>query len=445
MSENRGMAPSSTISPAERSIRQHASIGLLALVCLLGGVGGWSAMASIQGAVIAAGVVVVETSKKRVQHAEGGIVKTIHVKDDDQVGAGDNLFELDDTQIRAELDIIEARLFEAEAKQRRLLAGQEGLSAFTVPATLRRQVEKRPEWRGVVEVQQELLRTRRLMRENQEAQHLEQIARLEAEVSGYREQEAGRRAEYLLIKGEIKAIETLTDKGLALRQGLNNLRRQEADIRAERGRLATDRARAEGEIKELRVRLAEIGTRFDHDRLTALEETSASILDLNAQKVEAKDRQTRLVVRAPRGGFVHELAVHTVGAVIAPGETLLHIVPITDALVIEAKVRTVDIDQLHLGQEAQIRFPAFNNRTTPTLTAIVRSISADQSLNEQTGETYYTTRLILDEGETDRFDQGDTILAGMPAEVLITSEERTVLSYLIKPLNDQIARAFREE
>jgi len=157
------------------------------------------------------------------------------------------------------------------------------------------------------------------------------------------------------------------------------------------------------------------------------------------------DRRARLTVKAPRGGFVHELTVHTIGAVIAPGETLLHIVPKTDALVIEAKVRPVDIDQLHQGQEAQIRFPAFNSRTTPTLNATIRSISADQSLNEQTGETYYTARLILNEGEAPRLDQDDAILAGMPAEVLITSEERTVLSYLMKPLSDQVARAFREE
>lgn len=445
MSENRGVALSLSGSLAERSIGRHALIGLLALACLVFGVGGWSAVASIQGAVIAAGVVVVETSKKRVQHAEGGIVKVIHVADGDQVEAGDVLFELDDTRTRAELDIIQSRLFEADVKRHRLLAGQEGLSAFTLPARLQKQVAKNPERRSVVAVQQDLLRTRKQLRRHQEAQHQEQITRLEAELAGYGEQEAGRQAEYRLVRSEIKAIETLTDKGLALRQGLNSLRRQEADIRAERGRLATDKARADGQIGELRVKLAEIGTRFENDRLTAREETGAMILDLKAQKVDAADRLARLTVKAPRGGFVHELAVHTVGAVILPGETLLHIVPKTDALVVEARVRPVDIDQLHRGQGARIRFPAFNSRTTPTLDATIRSISADQSLNEQTGETYYTVRLILDESESERLDQGDTILAGMPAEVMITSEERTVLSYLMKPLGDQVTRAFREE
>jgi len=417
---------------------------MLALLLLLFGVGGWSALASIQGAVIAAGTVVVETNKKRVQHAEGGIVAEIHIADGDQVGAGDVLFHLDGTRIRAEQQILEGRRFDAEVKRERLLAELDDRSDVALSAVLRAQADANPEFAAMVRVQAHLLRSRQAMRAHQDGQHAEQIARLKAELDGVEQQQAGRQAERRLIGAEIKAIDMLTGKGLALRQGLNNLRRQDADVRAELGRLATDKARALGQIKELEIKRANLKSQFETEALGQLEETASRLSDVRAQLLAIEDRLRRLSIRAPKGGLVHELSVHTVGAVIAPGDTLLYIVPASDALIVEASIRTVDIDQVTIGQTAQIRFPAFNTRTTPTLKANVRSVSADQSVDEQTGQPFYTIRLAFDDGEAERIKDGK-ITPGMPAEVMVTSDERTVLSFLMKPLSDQVIRAFREE
>jgi len=428
----------------ERSIRRHARIGLLALLLLLFGVGGWSALASIQGAVIAAGTVVVETSKKRVQHAEGGIVAEIHITDGDQVEAGDVLFDLDGTRIRAEQQILDGRRFDAEVRKERLLAEVDGRARLTLPPELEAKAKAYSEFAAMVQVQADLLRSRLAMGVHQDDQHEEQIKRLKAELEGLEHQKAGRQKELKLISTEIKAIETLTGKGLALRQGLNNLRRQDADVRAELGRLATAMASAEGQIKELVIKRADLKSRFENDALTQLEETTRRLSDLRAQQLATEDRLRRLHIRAPRSGLVHELAVHTEGAVIAPGDTLMNIVPVSDALIIEANIRTMDVDQVAVGQTAQIRFPAFNTRTTPTLKAKVRSVSADQSVDEKTGEPYYTVRLTLLDDEAERIEDGK-ITPGMPTEVMVTSDERTVLSYLMKPLSDQVTRAFREE
>ncbi len=428
----------------ERSIRRHARVGMLALLLLIFGVGGWSALASIRGAVIAPGLVVVETSKKRVQHAEGGIVEAIHVAAGVHVEAGDMLFELDGTRIKAELQIIGTRLFDAEIKHVRLRAERDSRDGFVLPASLLTRSSSDPSFTRMVLVQHDLLAARQDMRRHQQGQHREQIERLRAELLGHREQQQGRRAELKLIRSEIKAVDTLTGKGLALRRQLNDLRRQEADAKADLGRLSTDMARAEGQIKELAIKLADIDTQFENDLLSQLEETSGTLSELKAQQLASEDRLRRLIIRAPRAGFVHELQVHTIGAVVGPGETLLHIVPENDGLIIEAKIRPVDIDQVALGQDAEIRFPTFNTRTTPSLAARIHSVSADQSQNEQTGESYYTVRLRLEEGEAARIKTGK-ITPGMPAEVLVTSEERTVISYLMKPLSDQITHAFREE
>jgi len=420
-----------------RTVRNHLLFALVAAIAVVGGIGGWATFTEISGAVVSSGTVVVETSTKLVQHREGGIVRDIRVKTGDTVKAGDLLIRLDDTVTRANLAVITKQLAELTAQELRLEAERDDLGAIEWP-------EDRKNGLGDIERgQQMLLEARRNSKEGRKNQLAEQIRQFNKQTEGLEAQVSAKVAEIELIDEELEDLDGLLDKQLVSKSRVTALRREKARLQGEYGDLIAQIARTKEAISERRIQILQIEESYRAEVLEQLQEARSRIAQLEEQKIAAEDELTRVDILAPRNGYVHQLSVHTIGGVIAPGETVMQIVPREDQLIVEAQVRPVDIGQMSPGQKARVRFPSFDQRTTPELNAELLTVSADLTEDERTGTSYYVARLVIDETELGKL--GDKALVpGMPVETFLQTGERTVLSYLVKPITDQIAHALRE-
>jgi len=427
-----------------RSIRRNLAVGLALVALLVGGAGAWAAMAEIAGAVVATGTVVVESEVKQVQHQEGGIVQEIRVRDGDAVAAGDLLIRLDDTVTRANLAVVTKQLLELGARQARLAAEQAEAAEVVFAAPVETSSGAQAGlWREIAESQQALFAARRVALAGRKRQLEEQIVQFERQIEGLAAQRDGKAAEIALIEEELTDLEALFAKKLVAKSRVTALKRDRARLVGERGGFIAQIAQAREAISERRIQILQLGEERRAEVLTELQEVRGRIAQLEEQKIAAEDQLRRVEIRAPRSGVVHQSAVHTIGGVLAGGETAMLIVPQEDGLVIEAQVAPVNIDQIGPGQAARVRFPSFDQRTTPELAATLLTVSPDLSRDETTGLTFYTARLAIAEEELVRLS-GRALVPGMPVEVFLTTQDRTVLSYLVKPLTDQIAHAFRE-
>lgn len=425
------------------SIRRHLWGAGLFLCALLVFIVGFFAWMEISGAVIAPGAVVVESNVKTVKHKEGGIVAEILVKDGDQVAAGDLLLRLDDAVTRANLAVVSTQLDEFLATEARLVAERDGRAAIAFPVAL----TGRADSAGIAAI---LDGQRRLMTARQAGflgridQLREQIRQLESQMDGLQVQSTAKADEIELIMIELAGLETLLDKQFVSANRVYAVRRDRTRLSGERGALTAEIARTGLAISERRVQILQLQEDFRADILQQLHETRSEIAKLQEQKVTAEDQLSRMDIRAPRAGHVHQLSVHTKGGVVSPAEVVLQVVPKEDSLLIESRVAPTDVDQLFAGQEATIRLPGLNQRTTPELRAAVLTVSAETSRDELAGEAFYTARLRLTEGEQEKLGD-DILLPGMPVEALIRTDDRSILSYLVKPIRDQVAHALREE
>lgn len=420
------------------SVRRHLLASLFLAFLLVGGVGAWAALTEISGAVVATGTVVVESNVKDVQHREGGIVAEVRVRDGDSVAAGDLLVRLDDTVTRANLAVITRQLVEFAARQARLVAEQSGASAVDFSGG-----HDGPGRAEIEQSQQALFEARRSTLAGRKQQLGEQVVQFERQIEGFAAQRDGKGEEIRLIEDELRDLEDLFARKLISRNRVTALRRDRARLIGERGGYVAQIAQAREAMSERRIQILQLEDERRAEVLQELQEVRARIAQLEEQKIAAEDQLSRVEIRAPRAGFVHQLSVHTIGGVVAPGETVMRIVPKADQLVIEAQIPPVSIDQVAAGQSARVRFPSFDQRVTPEVTAHLASVAPDLSRDERTGADFYTARLTIDEGELAKLD-GKALLPGMPVEVFLQTGERTVLSYLVKPLGDQIAHAMRE-
>jgi HlyD family secretion protein len=428
---------------AKRSIRIHTRLGLATIALLLGVVGGWAALTDIAGAVIATGTIVVDTHVKKVQHPTGGIVGEILAHDGDRVAAGDVLVRLDDTVTRANLAIVAKALDELGARKARLEAERDGAKAVTFPDALAARRHD-ADVAHVLAGESRLFDLRRQARGGQRGQLRQRIAQLEKEAQGYAAQERAKGSEITLIATELAGARELWTKNLMPITKLTALEREAARLEGERGQLAATIAQTKGKIAEIELQITQIDRDLRSEVGKELREIEARLGELAERKVAAEDQLKRIDIRAPQPGVVHLSSVHTVGGVIAAGEAIMLIVPQADRLTIEAKVATRDIDQVRIGQAAVLRFSAFNQRTTPEINGAVERISADAVVDQHSGNSYYTVRISLPAQEVKRLG-AVTLVPGMPVEVFVQTGARSVLSYLAKPLNDQIVRAFREK
>ena len=425
-----------------RSVRRHLLASLLVAALLLGGFGGWAAMARISGAVVAPATVVVETNVRRIQHQEGGIVREIAVQNGDRVASGDLLVRLDDTVTRANLAVVTRQLVDLYAQEARLVAERDESEEIAFNDRARGLVDD--DQLGLVEdSQKSLMDARRKSVTGRKDQLAEQIVQYRRQIEGLDAQLSAKGEEIELIEDELKDLMGLLEKRLVARARVTALQRDRTRLKGEHGGLVAKIAEVNEAISERRILMLQIDEQSRAEVLEQLQDTRARIARLEEQKIAAEDQLRRVEIRSPQAGTVHQLAVHTIGGVVGQGETLMLIVPKGDLLVIEAQVQPRDIAQIVPGQEARVRFPGFDQRTTPELAARVRTISADLARDNVTGARYFVARLFIPDEELARLD-GELLVPGMPAEAFITTQERTVLSYLVRPVTDQIAHAMRE-
>lgn len=427
-----------------RSLNRLIVFGVVICAGLVFGLGGWGAFASISGAVVAPGRVVVETSSKQVQHSEGGIIGAIQVKNGDRVEAGDILLVLDDTLTRANLAILRVHLDDLQTRIARLIAERDTAPRINWIDEFINRSRNDDQLAELIRGQKLVFEARRATQEGRRAQFKEQIVQAEEEIKGLAAQRDAKSDELILIDEELEGLEELRSKSLVSVNRVIALRRQKTSVRGDHGRLVGEIARTKAAVSETQLKLLQLDHDFQTQVAGELNVLRAETAELLERKAAAEDRLRRVVLRAPAAGFVHELSVHTVGGVVGAGETLMRIVPNLDSLVIEAPVAPQEIDRIYKGQPARIRFSAFNRRTTPEIDGTVEQVSADATLDPDTGSYRFMVRVTLDEGERGRLGSVP-VVPGMPAEVFIQTEQRQVLSYLLKPMTDQFVKAFREE
>jgi HlyD family secretion protein len=425
-----------------RSIARHVLFGLCALVLIGGGFALWATMAQLSGAVIASGTLVVDSNVKKVQHPTGGVIGELRVKEGDHVEAGQILVKLDETQTRANLAVLVNAINELLAREARLDAERTGANEISFPDQLLAQrsdvvVEK------VLGGEKKHFELRREARNGQKQQLQERAAQLVEQIGGLNTQISAKDAEVELVIKELGGIRQLWEKQLVPISKLTALEREAARLGGEKGQLVAAVAEAKGKIAEVQQQIIQIDQDMRSQGAQELAEVRAKLSELTERKIAAEDLLRRVDIRSPQTGTVHELAVHTIGGTVAPGEPIMLIVPDNDLLTVEAKVSPTDIAQLHLDQLAELRFSAFNSRVTPELSGHVTRVAPDITQDQRGGASYYVVRVGIDSGELEKL-KGLKFVPGMPVEVFVQTPPRSMISYLLKPLRDQAVRALRE-
>jgi HlyD family secretion protein len=434
------MTPSISISPQD-DLRRHSRMGLMLSAGFVALVFGWGAIAKVSGAVVAPGRVAVESSVKRVQHKEGGIVSQLLVRDGDQVKAGQLLARLDGTVPGANLSIIDNQLEEFLARRQRLRAERDQLGVIPTDAG---DLPHNDSFTRAMAVETRTLAARRALQTQRKAGLRDQINQAGLEADGLRAQIESGAAQHKLIDGELQGMRQLYAKGLAPLARVSQLERESRRLEGEGGQLKAEVAKARSKMAELRTQTYQLDSEYLAEVMNDLKDTDLKIAQLSGQQVAGADELRRVEVRAPASGQVQQLAFHTVGGVVAPGDTILVIVPTRDDLVVEAKIAPQSIDEVRPGQAARVRLTAFGAPNTPVLNARIDSLSSDIQTDERSGATYYVARLKISQADLPR-DVRSRMVAGMPAEVQIGTSSRTALSYATKPIVDQLARSFREQ
>lgn len=416
---------------------------LMGLILLFGGSLAWASYAKIAGAIIASGSVAVEGKPKSIQHLDGGIVQKIYVNSGAKVSAGAVLLELDDTSVQANLAIYNSRLKDALLKQARLQAELAQKDAVIVP-------RERSEQLGLGDLSEalaqqiELMNARRLTREARYAQLDEKVSQYGHQIEGLNNLIKEKKTQIRLLEDEKNKIAKLVDKKLVVETRLSSLQRNLADMRGQIAEHGAEIARVNNSITETRLARLQVDREFREEAITELEQTDSRIGELLQQVLATQEQLKRVIIRSPVDGIVHELNMFTIGGVVQPGQTLMQVIPQSGKFDFELSVDVRSVDQLYSGQSTIIRLPAFHAKTTPELKGQLVSVSPTSVVDEKSGVSFYRVQISLEEGELDRLGNKE-LVPGMPVEGFITTQERTVLSYLLKPLADNLEHVFREE
>jgi HlyD family secretion protein len=422
--------------------RRPMYIGLAALAVLVFGLFGWMALAPLSGAAIASGTMVVRAKPQLVQHLDGGIVKQILVRNGDVVRKGDILARLDETNLLANLEIYRNRIREAVARKSRLEAERDDKPAIAYDDTpltaLKITVEVSHR-----DAQQRLFEARRATRLGQTEQLKEKIAQFNSQIGGIKGLIESKTTQLALVNRELDGIQTLFAKGITTQTRLIAQQRAQADVIGQLGEHNAELGRVQNSIREAEVGIIQVDRQFKESILTDLRESVSQLDDL-VQQITATARQLeRIEVKAPVNGIVHEMVINTIGGTIPPNATLMQVISTDEGLDVEVSVETQSIDQLTFGAEAVLRFPAFNQRTTPEILGKVERISPSSVVDEKTGQAFYRVGISVTGEEIARLGSV-RLIPGMPVEAFVHTEGRTTFSYLFKPFSDNFHRALRE-
>lgn len=423
------------------SAKRPLSVGLFALLILVGGFGTWAVMAQITGAVIATGQIEVDRNRQVVQHPDGGVVDDIIVDEGDTVAAGDLLIRLDPSVLTSELAVVEGQLFEILARRGRLEAERDGSEWIVFSDLL---MDGNETAKDLMEGQSRLFAARKESTARATEQLTQQRAQIASQLEGIAAQQDAIEAQRLLIVEELEDQQSLLDRGLAQASRVLALQRDEANLLGRLGELTASAAQAGERMTEIDIQILGLATTQREDAITQLRDLQFNELELSERRRTLKQQLDRLDIRAPVSGIVYGLQVFAPKSVIRPADPVMFLVPQDRPLVIATQVQPTDIDQIFVGQDVTLRFSAFDQRRTPELNGIVTLVSADAFQDEGSRLSYYRAEVQLNEGEIDRLPADMTLIPGMPVEAFVRTEDRSPLDYLIKPLSDYFSKAFRE-
>jgi epimerase transport system membrane fusion protein len=422
-------------------------LGLAFVILVFGVFGGWAAWAPLESAALAPGTIMVEGYRKTVQHLEGGIIKTLQVRDGDSVAKEQVLVTLDDTQWRAQLEVLRGQYYAASAREARLIAQRDRLDKIQYPADLLAR-QNDPRVREAIHLQNQTFTARRLAQEGEISVYQRQIEQLRAKATGLRAQKLSRDQLVASYRGELADFQNLLKEGFTEKQKVRDLERNLAQNEGQQGELLSNIAAADLQVSETELKILRLKKELQREVAKEMSEAEANLSEAREKIQSLEATVARTVVRAPEAGMVLGLAVHTIGAVIPPGGRILDIVPQNGKLVVEAQVALIDIDRVKIGQTAEVRFSAFKTRETPKMEGKLVGLSADKLVDDSKPDkpSYYLARVeVTPEGFRDLAKHHLELVPGMPAEVLINTGSRTLLQYLSRPLTDTFARSFIED
>ena len=418
-------------------------VGNLALVLLIGGFGLWSVAATLTGAVLAPGMIELESNRQIVQHADGGVVSAIRVRDGDVVQPGEVLIEIDGTRLSSQLAVVEGQLGEIAARRARLLAERDGDAEVTFSDGLLTLAAANPEIAEMLNDERALFTARGEALQLQSGLVDEQNKQIENRITGVQSQLDAARTQVGILEEQLADQEQLLERGLTQAAQVLDLRRQLAELNGRIGQFEAEIAGLRGEIAGNGIALLQARTQRREEAVSLLRDLAFSEIELTERRLDLIETLSRLEVRAPVGGVVYNSRVFALQSVVQPADALMYIVPQDQPLIVRARVGSIDIDEVYVGQDVLLRVSAFDQRAVPELNGRVARVSADVIREEGSGESYYEAAIVLAPGELDRL--GDNVLVpGMPVEAYIRTRERSALAYLTEPFTAFFGRAFRE-
>ncbi len=427
------------------SPRFHIVVGFVALAILIGGFGTWSVATTITGAIIAPGAIEAERARQVVQHADGGVVQSIHVREGDLVETGERLVQLDPEALQSELTIVQNQLFELIARRGRLEAERDGRHRIVFDDLIVEAAQSAQEAQDLLNGQTRLFEQRR---ENLSAE-VEQLHRRLDQITnqntGITAQQTAITRQLDLIEQELANKTSLLERGLAQSSVVLALEREKASLLGRQGELSAAFAQNEGKTTEIEIEILKLSQKRREEAITTLRDLGYRELELAEHRRALLSRLGRLEIRAPFSGAIHAMQVFAEREVIQAAQPILYIVPQDQRLVIAARVEPTNVDQIHPGQEVALRFSALDSRTTPELTGRVLAISPDALTDETTGHSYYRARIALLDGEVNKLPENTILIPGMPVEAYLRTADRAPLAYLVKPMTDYFNKAFRED
>ncbi|RWQ67683.1 HlyD family type I secretion periplasmic adaptor subunit [Mesorhizobium sp.] len=436
------LPPPSLVEPAPLRLMGVTCTGFAIMFLFFGVAGGWAALAPLDSAAVAPGVVKVAGDRKLIQHLEGGIIAELNAANGDIVKAGKVLIRLDNTQAKAQLDLIQNRIATRDALAARLRTERDGKAEITFdPALL---ANPSTAVKDSVAAQRDVFAAKHHNLTDEREILSQRRHQTEEEITGLEELIVTKDKQIEAIEGESKDLESLLKKGLTTRERNLLLRRQQRAIEGERATNVAAIARARSAMAEIEMQILNLNTVRLNEAVEELSKVEAELFDLRQEERSAKDVLTRTNVVAPVDGIVMDLKVHTAGGVVKSGETLMTVVPLGQQLVVEAMVKPEDVETIAPGQPARVSFPAFARYNLPPLDGVVEIVSADRMVEERSGAPYFAATVLIDKSELAKLE-GRKLLPGMSSEALIRTGARTVLSYLAEPITQNFRRAMREK
>ena len=429
------------------SARRHLIGGMILALGLTCGVALWANQAMIAGAVIAQGQLRVDGKSKEVSHFEGGVVQEILVRNGDRVKAGEVLIRLDPTMAAANIEIIDGQLDALMAQGARLQAEQVGADTIAVDPDLATRAAARPQAAALLEGQRAIFEANRVSILRQISQLHEQIKQTRQQISGFYAQKAALDVQIELVEADLADRQKIFDQGYAPKAQVTELRQRKAELDGDRAAAASHMAEAAARISEIELQVLEREAERNRVAATDLREVQAQINELREKRIGLEPTLRRMDIVAPQAGVVLNLEVNTIGGAIQAGKPLLWIVPDGERLLLETRIDAMSRDQVWIGQSARVKFPGFNQRTTPEVIGQVKSLAADAIMDEHTGLRFFQVEIEIPPAELDRLHAATKVdlTPGLPAEVYIQTAERSAGSYLLKPLSDNFGRSMRED